>query len=494
MTTAGLFGPRPQTLKPPKEEPPPVDPPEETPVEEPETPVEPEVQEEPETSAPEVPKPAASDGGRDYEVLALKYRPQTFSELIGQEAIARILQNAIRKGRIWNAFLFVGTRGVGKTSIARILAKALNCHATDGPTPEPCGTCVSCDEIRNSRSRDVQEIDGATTNSVAKVREIIEETQYAPARDRFRIYLVDEVHMLSKGAFNALLKTLEAPPSHVKFIFATTEAYNIPPTILSRCQEFEFRPISPSLIEGRIESIVKQQGFSITKSACAQLIYLAEGSFRDALSALDQVLAEAEREVTLEDVNRTLGVPAVKSYRATTGAILKGDRRAIFEVVERLVLDGKDLRRFVTGILGYLRDVLVHRVAPDNPDLLTWPDETEAYRGFASHFSEADLLRSVDVLARVDRDIKDAPEPRFHLEMALLRLVELPRLADFAALVDRLDSAPPSPAPPPQPANKNKQDKQTTTSPIARSYQESFGGEIVGSRPVTETDSKGTQT
>ncbi len=450
-----------------------------------------------EPSSPTVPSvsdirsPAGSDRG-NYRVLALEHRPETFSELIGQEAIARTLRNAIRKGRIWHAFLFAGSRGVGKTSTARILAKALNCHAAAGPTPEPCGTCVSCVEIRDSCSRDVQEIDGASTNSVEKVREIIEEAQYAPARDRFKVYLVDEVHMLSKGAFNALLKTLEDPPAHVKFIFATTEIHRLPETILSRCQEFEFRTVSQQQIEERLEHIVKEQGLSITGSARAQLARLGQGSVRDSLSALDQVLAEVEREVTLEDVNTALGVPDVSLCRKATEAIFKGDRRAVFEVVESLVRDGRDLRHFVTMLLHYLRDVVVCRVAPDDATLLEWADETEALRGFAGHFSEMDLLRSVDTLTRVEQSLSFAPEPRFHLEMALLRLVELPRLADFDALVERLDnpppapsrpSSPPAPAPPPGPAGG-----QQEAPPIAREYQARLGGEIVSVRPVRRSD------
>ncbi len=434
---------------------------------------------EPEPEPPPRPEPKPAAG---YKVLALAYRPQTFADLIGQDPIVRTLQNAIRKDRVWHAFLFAGPRGVGKTTAARVLAKALNCHATGGPNPEPCGGCPSCSEIAAGVSRDVPEIDGASNNSVEKAREIIEAAQYAPSRDRFKIYLVDEVHMLSSGAFNALLKTLEEPPAHVKFIFATTELHKIPETILSRCQEFEFRTVSPRQIMHRLAHIVEDQGFSITRDALAQIARFGQGSVRDPLSALDQVLAGADREVTLADVNSVLGVPDVSLCRKTTEAVLKGDRKAIFEVVNDLVRDGRDLRHFVTMLLHYLRDVVVRRAAPDAPELLEWSDEAESLREFAGQFSEADLLRSLDALTRADDGLRFAPEPRFHLEMALLRLVELPRLAEFDALVDRLDRPAPAPRPPPKP----RESAEPTA--VVREYRASFGGDIVpvgpGAKPA----------
>ena len=390
---------------------------------------------------------AEADGGgesegAEYEVLALRYRPQTFSDLIGQEPIARTLQNAIRRDRVSHAFLFSGQRGIGKTTTARILAKALNCAATDGPNPEPCGGCPSCREIAGGFSRDVPEIDGASNNSVEKAREIIETAHYTPVRDRFKIYLVDEVHMLSTGAFNALLKTLEEPPKHVKFIFATTEVHKIPDTILSRCQEFEFRAVTPERVQERLRFIVEGQGFTVSDEALAQIARFGQGSMRDAISALDQVLAAVDGEVTGAEVSELLGVPDVTICRRAAAAILEGDRRAVFEVVADLVSGGRDLKHFVTLFMHYLRDVVVCRAAPDRPGLLEWPDERAALTDFAGKFSEEDLLRSLDVLTRAQDGLRWSPEPRFHLEMALLKLVEMPRLAAFETLLDRIENAP----------------------------------------------------
>ena len=403
----------------------------------------------PETSAAPAPVATTTDGGSEdagggYEVLALRFRPQTFSDLIGQEPIARTLQNAIRRDRVSHAFLFSGQRGIGKTTTARILAKALNCSANEGPNPEPCGGCPSCREIAGGFSRDVPEIDGASNNSVEKAREIIETAHYTPVRDRFKIYLVDEVHMLSTGAFNALLKTLEEPPKHVKFIFATTEVHKIPDTILSRCQEFEFRAVTPERVQERLRFIVERQGFSVSEEALAQIARFGQGSMRDAISALDQVLAAVDGEVTATEVSELLGVPDVTICRRAAAAILEGDRRAVFEVVAELVSGGRDLKHFVTLFMHYLRDVVVCRAAPDRPNLLEWPDERAALTAFAEKFSEEDLLRSLDVLTRAQDGLRWSPEPRFHLEMALLKLVEMPRLAAFETLLERLET--PAPA------------------------------------------------
>ena len=452
---------------------------------------------------------AAETDADDYQVLALRYRPQTFSDLVGQEAIARTLQNAIKKNRIWHAFLFAGPRGVGKTTTARILAKALNCSAAEGPNPEPCGTCPSCREIAGGYSRDVPEIDGASNNSVEKAREIIETAHYTPARDRFKIFLVDEVHMLSGGAFNALLKTLEEPPPHVKFIFATTEIHRIPDTILSRCQEFEFRAVTQRVVVDRLRHVVDDQGFEVAPEALAQIARFGQGSLRDALSALDQVIAAVDGAVTAEDVSEVIGVPNVQVCRRASAAIVEGDRRAVFEIVEELVSEGRDLKHFVTLLMHYLRDLTVVRVAPDRPDLLEWPQERERLAEFADRFSEEDLLRSLDVLTRIEEGLRWSPEPRFHLEMALLRLVEMPRLAAFDRLLEQLDQsgvktaapksgaggspaakpAPPDPpAPSPAPAESTEADSgrllDLAPPPIVEEYQKTFGGTIVSAKAL----------
>ena len=452
----------------------------------------------------------------DYQVLALRYRPQTFADLVGQEAIARTLQNAIRKNRIWHAFLFAGPRGVGKTTTARILAKALNCSAGEGPNPEPCGACPSCREVAGGYSRDVPEIDGASNNSVEKAREIIETAHYTPSRDRFKIFLVDEVHMLSGGAFNALLKTLEEPPSHVKFIFATTEIHRIPDTILSRCQEFEFRAVTQRVVAERLRHIVDDQGFDVAPEALAQIARFGQGSLRDALSALDQVIAAVDGAVTAGDVSEVIGVPDVQICRRAATAIVEGDRGAVFEIVEELVSEGRDLKHFVTLLMHYLRDLTVVRAVPDRPELLEWPQEREQLAEFRDRFSEEDLLRSLDVLTKIEEGLRWAPEPRFHLEMALLRLVEMPRLAAFESLLKQLDQsaarsaaptsggggsspAQPSAQPPAQPpvtdppaapqAPVESADAESglldlAPPPIIKEYQNTFGGTIVSAKPL----------
>ena len=450
------------------------------------------------------PETSASPDAGDYQVLALRYRPQTFADLVGQEAIARTLQNAIRKNRIWHAFLFAGPRGVGKTTTARILAKALNCSASEGPTPEPCGNCSSCGEIAGGYSRDVPEIDGASNNSVEKAREIIETAHYTPSRDRFKIFLVDEVHMLSGGAFNALLKTLEEPPPHVKFIFATTEIHRIPDTILSRCQEFEFRAVTQRVVAERLRHIVDDQGFEVAPEALAQIARFGQGSLRDALSALDQVIAAVDGAVTAGDVSEVIGVPDVQVCRRAATAIVEGNRRAVFEIVEELVSEGRDLKHFVTLLMHYLRDLTVVRAAPDRPDLLEWPQEHEQLAEFAGRFSEEDLLRSLDVLTKIEEGLRWSPEPRFHLEMALLRLVEMPRLAAFDRLLKQLDrpagtpaartgggtgsqppaASRPAPSPEPEASGESGQNPPLLVPDVVKAFQETFGGTIVSAKAL----------
>ena len=324
------------------------------------------------------------------------------------------------------------------------------------------------------------EIDGASNNSVEKAREIIETAHYTPSRDRFKIFLVDEVHMLSGGAFNALLKTLEEPPPHVKFIFATTEIHRIPDTILSRCQEFEFRAVTQRVVVERLRHIADDQGFEVAPEALAQIARFGQGSLRDALSALDQVIAAVDGAVTAEDVSEVIGVPNVQICRRASAAIVERDRRAVFEIVEELVSEGRDLKHFVTLLMHYLRDLTVVRVAPDRPDLLEWPQERERLAEFADRFSEEDLLRSLDVLTRIEDGLRWSPEPRFHLEMALLRLVEMPRLAAFDRLLDQLDqpgaktAAPNTGGSGPPPAKSPAPASPVPSSSIPSSFQGPF--------------------
>jgi DNA polymerase-3 subunit gamma/tau len=382
-----------------------------------------------------------------YEVLALKYRPQVFEDLIGQESVTRTLTNAIQQNRIAHAFLFSGVRGVGKTTTARILAKALNCRS--GPTVRPCGECPACLEIARGGSFDVLEIDGASNNGVAEVRDIIEAARYAPSRDRFKIYIIDEVHMLSTPAFNALLKTLEEPPPAVKFIFATTEYHKIPDTIVSRCQEYEFRCVSPSEIAAQLKRIASAEGISVSDAAVAALARAASGSLRDGISALDQVIAATGAAIEERDVTETLGLIERDVLRATARAIVERDSATILRIVDALVRGGRDLRFFTSALMQYLRDVLVCRVAAHATELLEVPGERESLEALAAELTEEDLLRALDVLTQAEDGLRTSPEPRFHLEVALLKIAQLRRLASFEELLARFESIAPGAGPPP---------------------------------------------
>jgi DNA polymerase-3 subunit gamma/tau len=386
-----------------------------------------------------------------YTVLALKYRPRTFEEVVGQATVTRTLRNAIEQGRIGHAFLLSGARGVGKTTTARILAKALNCASAKGPTPEPCLECDSCREIAEGKSLDVQEIDGASNNSVDQVRELRESARYNPARDRFKIWIIDEVHMLSVGAFNALLKTLEEPPPRVKFIFATTEYHKIPETILSRCQQYDFRMIPARELQGHLRTVASRENIRVSDAALAQVARAAEGSVRDALSLFDQVLAFTGDAVKDEDVAGLLGLVDRELLLRASAAIVEGSSLAVLELVEGLADYGADYRNFARELLLHLREILVAKLATEGSPLLAaiLPEERERLRERAEALSEEDLLRALDVLSRAEGELRSSPDPRVALEIALLKLVQLRRLVPFTELVSRVERlADASPAPP----------------------------------------------
>jgi len=438
-----------------------------------------------------------------YEVLALKYRPKVFEDLVGQETVTRTLTHAIRQNRVAHAFLFAGVRGVGKTTTARILAKALNCAS--GPTVRPCGECAACLEIARGSSLDVLEIDGASNNGVAEVRDIIEGSRYAPSRDRFKIYIIDEVHMLSTPAFNALLKTLEEPPPSVKFIFATTEYHKIPDTILSRCQEFEFRTVSQSEIAQQLRRIVDAEGVRASEGALAILARTAEGSLRDGISALDQVIAAAGSDIGENEVTEILGLVERQVLRETAEALVARDTEAILRVVDRLSRSGRDLRFFTSSLMQYLRDVLVTRVAPHASDLLDVPGETAGLEALARELSEEDLVRSLEVLTQAEDGLRLSPEPRFHLEMALLKIAQLRRLASFEELLERFErlasGSPPTPPAAPDPADSGEKFPGPAPAPAKRTSvapQRSPGPEAEAAQPpvppraVTVPEAKGT--
>ena len=386
-----------------------------------------------------------------YLVLARKWRPQSFEDIAGQAHIARTLQNAIRTNRIAHAYLFTGVRGVGKTTAARILAKALNCEK--GPTPNPCNQCSHCEEITNGTSLDVLEIDGASNRGIDEIRQIIENVRYHPAKCRFKIYIIDEVHQVTKDAFNALLKTLEEPPSFVKFILATTEPHRLPETILSRCQRYDFRRISLREIVQRLEDIAKKEGLNMTEGALVLLAREADGSMRDAQSLLEQVLACAAPEgvkgapssvdeVLLQDI---LGLAERKVLYEISNAVIQGDAKRCIELVAEVVVQGCDVCRLSRDLVEHFRNLIVTRLAAGKTDqtgrqLLDIPDQeiTDLSTQVASLSVEI-LLDYFDFMAAGDEEIARSANPRFALEATLVRLSTLPQTFPAGQLLERLE-------------------------------------------------------
>jgi DNA polymerase III subunit gamma/tau len=385
-----------------------------------------------------------------YLVLARKWRPRTFDEVVGQATLTRTLKNALASGRIGHAFLFSGARGVGKTTTARILAKALNCSKGDAPSAEPCLQCPSCLEIAASTCLDVQEIDGATNNGVEQVRELRESARYNPARDRFKIWIIDEVHMLSTGAFNALLKTLEEPPPRVKFIFATTEYHKLPDTILSRCQQYDFRMIPAREIQAHLRTVAGGEGIKVADESLARIARAAEGSARDALSLFDQVLSFSGTEVKDEDLTALLGLIDRELLLTASRSVLEGDSLGLLELVTRLADYGADYRNFARELLLHFRDILLVKLAPSSSALLVpiVTEEQERMKPLSSAYSEEDLLRILDLLTEAETEMRAAQDPRVTLELCLLKMVQMRRLVPFAELVARVERlGPGQPAP-----------------------------------------------
>lgn len=370
--------------------------------------------------------------------MALKWRPQTFEEVVGQQTVTRTLQNAIRSGRVAHAFLFSGVRGVGKTTTARILAKALNCH--QGVTSTPCGDCVSCREIAAGNSLDVLEIDAASNTGVDNIRELRENVRYAPARDRFKIFIIDEVHMLSNAAFNALLKTLEEPPAHVKFILATTEHHKIPATITSRCQPFDFRSIPFRLILEQLKRMAREEGVEISDDALSAVASAAQGSMRDAQSALDQMIAFCGRTVHDEDALVLLGVVDHKVLGSVVDAVFKADKTALLKQIQEVASYGIQAQSFCRGLITHVRNLMVCKVTGGDDRLLHLPDaEKDTLLEQAGRFSELDLIRFYDVLNRAENELRWNPHPYVHLEMALMKLIELARLPALEEVIRKLE-------------------------------------------------------
>jgi DNA polymerase-3 subunit gamma/tau len=395
-----------------------------------------------------------------YIVLARKWRPSNFEDIVGQEHITRTLQNAIRANRIAHAFLFTGVRGVGKTTAARILAKALNCER--GPTPTPCNQCVSCDEIAKGNCIDVLEIDGASNRGIDEIRQIIENVRYQPANCRFKIYIIDEVHQVTKDAFNALLKTLEEPPPSVKFILATTEPHRLPETILSRCQRFDFRRIALREIVQRLEEISRKEGLKITKGAIQLLAREADGSMRDAQSLLEQVFSfsgtdagdNALREVDERLLRDIFGLTERRILFEMSRAVIGGDAKRCLGLIAGAVEQGLDLTRLSKDLVEHFRNLLVARLAGEsgNPgtartagettetQLLDLPDQEIAdLKSQVAELPVDVLLDYFEFMAAGDLEIGRAENPRFSLETVMVRLVTLPHTVPVAQLIERLE-------------------------------------------------------
>jgi DNA polymerase-3 subunit gamma/tau len=377
-----------------------------------------------------------------YQVLARKWRPQNFHELVGQEHVSRTLLNALQTGRVAHAFLFSGPRGSGKTTTARILAKALNCHA--GNPGEPCSQCPACLEIAASNCMDVMEIDAASNRGIDEIRELKEKARYNPARDRHKIFIIDEVHMLTTEAFNALLKTLEEPPPHVVFILATTEYHKIPATILSRCQQYSFKLIQYPLIMERLREIAKAEGIQIGNSALEQVVFSSGGSMRDAMSALDQVIAFSGNDVRDEDVTTLLGLVAPKVLSQTVRAIAATDLPMLLKIVADLVETGQDLTNFCRRLSGQFRNLMVLKAGIADTALLGIPESLlPELREQAELFSREDLLRLFDAFQKIETGMKYATQVRFQLEMGLIEIAQIAKLRSLEELVSEFSAMTP---------------------------------------------------
>jgi DNA polymerase-3 subunit gamma/tau len=398
-----------------------------------------------------------------YLVLARKWRPQLFDDVVGQEHITRTLRNAIASGRIHHAFLFIGSRGIGKTTTARILAKALNCRAYDAPTVTPCGECENCRSIADGTSIDVIEIDGASNNGVDNVREIRENVRMVPTSGRYKVYIIDEVHQLSLPAFNALLKTLEEPPPHAVFVLATTEAHKIPATIISRCQRYDFRRVAtPRLVE-LLRAIVENEGIKASDEALHAIARAAEGGVRDSESILDQIISYCGDEITFKDVFDVLGLVDWNVLHSLCDAILAKDVGQLLMLVEDIVAAGKDLSQFVQEVLRYFRNLLVCKTA-ESAELLHLPDEeVEEMRRRAQQFSLTALVRLVEQFAELTKDFDSQLAQRIALESLLIRIAKVSVEMSVDAVIEKLvllgaggvapaaPGAKPTPAPPPKP-------------------------------------------
>ena len=411
----------------------------------------------------------------DFQVSARKWRPQKFSELIGQEHIVRTLRNAIELNKLSHAYIFSGTRGVGKTTTARILAKAINC--AKGPLSEPCDECDFCQEIKLGNSIDVREIDGASNNSVDQVRELTENIKYAVSSSRYKVYIIDEVHMLSKSAFNALLKTLEEPPSKVVFIFATTELSKIPETILSRCQCFEFKPLSHRQIIEQLEIICDHEGIKANGRSLEQIAKTGAGSMRDAQSLLDQVIAYCGNKIENDSVDEVLGVVGRKTLEELVDHLIKKDSVGLIEIVQLIITDGKDLNFLCRDLAEYFRNLMMVKLS-DKPELLldTQLCNLKLLKDQSKAFHVDELQQIFSVLSRTEVEMKRSSLAQIIFEMSILRLADVRpfyHIDDMIEAINTMEEAQQPELLPSKPVNLIK-DKPIKLEPVELSPDKSL--------------------
>jgi DNA polymerase-3 subunit gamma/tau len=392
-----------------------------------------------------------------YQVIARKYRPQTFRDVVNQEHVKTTLENAIALNRIAHGYIFSGQRGTGKTTIARILARCLNC--VEGPTATPCGVCASCLEITAGGTVDVIEIDAASNRGINEMRELRENVRYQPARDRYKVFIVDEAHQITNEAFNALLKTIEEPPPWAVFVLCTTEAHKIPATIASRCQHFSFRSVDFEDLVARMAWICQQEGIEADSEALAVLAQSGEGSVRDALSALDQAIACCGAKLDAREVRALLGAFSLESLEMVAQALLESDSRRMLEVVDELERNGHNLQHFSRELARYFRNLLVACIAGAETRLIAASlAQRQRLAEIASKFSEEDLTRYLQLSLDVFKDLQFSLQPRFHLEIGLVKLVQAGRLLPIEQALAELGGAgqqAPPPTAPPAPAASN---------------------------------------
>ncbi len=428
-----------------------------------------------------------------YTVIARKYRPQTFSEVVNQEHIKQTLRNAIGQKRLAHGYIFSGQRGTGKTTMARLLAKSLNCSGRAADSVEPCGKCSSCTEVASGTAVDVIEIDAASNRGIDDIRGLRENARYAPARDPYKFFIVDEAHQLTKEAWNALLKTLEEPPPHVIFVLCTTEAHSIPQTIVSRCQTFAFHNLGFEETVRQLEHICKSEGIEATEEALAVITQAGEGSLRDSLSTLDQAIACCGAQLDGQALRQLLGVVTTQALDEVAEAIVAQSPERMLSLVDSLVREGQNLRNFAAQLARHFRNLLVVKTAPNSPQLVEASRaERERISAVAAGFSEEDLTRYLQIVLKLYQELQYSPQPRFHTELGLMKLIHAGRLASIEDVLARIESggspAPPAPSTPRGPAgptpferdqSRRRAEPERPAPPAPSAADGDFAGQLV---------------